>query len=85
MSYDSFKKNLSPEIYTGDHANNLRFYVLPNESHWVGTTVAEEMNTVDTDLAEFFKLHNSADDCPNADWEPNWLKKTKDSKFLNLY
>ena len=65
LSYASFKNNLSPEIYTGDSSNNLRFYELNNEVHWISKGVVAEMNLIDTNLQNFFALKNMAEDCPN--------------------
>jgi len=54
---------LRPEIYTGEFNNNLRFYELSDETHWVSAGVAAEMNVIDENMAEFFKLKNSDYDC----------------------
>jgi hypothetical protein len=64
MSYNSFKKNLSPEIYTGEYAKNLHWHELDGVGHdGVTAVVGAEMLTIDTDISAFYNMHDSAYDC----------------------
>lgn len=64
LSYYSFNKNLSPEIYTGAYSKNIHFLELKDQYHGgINQVVGAEMNDIDTNLDVFFKLHNTAYDC----------------------
>jgi len=70
LSHFSFDKNLGPHIYTGESSNNLRFLELKDQIHGgINAIVGDEMNLIDSDLSEFFKIKNTVYDCGNGGTE----------------
>ena len=66
LSYFSFDTNLGPHIYTGESSKNLRFLELKDQIHGgINAFVGAEMNLIDSNLSEFFKIKNTAYDCGN--------------------
>lgn len=78
LSYQSFKNNLTPQIYTGDYKHNIRFLELEGQYHGgVNAVVGAQMNDVDSNLIDFYKIQDTAYDCDTRDTKEDAEKQFK--------